>query len=105
LHTKKESGREGPDSLCDVEGELLAYFFLYFCDCVANGCNATGFLIGNLDAEHLFEFHKELYGVQGICTQVIGEARGFGNLGFFNAKLVNDDSLDLLYDFFVSHNE
>ena len=90
--------------MCDVAGVLLANFFLYFCDCVANGGNTTGFLIGNLDAEHFLEFHKELYGVQGICNQVVGEARGFGNLGLFNAKLVNHDGFDLLYDFFVSHN-
>ena len=37
-------------------------------------------------------------------TQVVGEAGGLGDLGFLNAELVDDDVLDLLYDFFVCHN-
>ena len=37
-------------------------------------------------------------------TQVVGEAGGLGDLGFLNAELVDDDVLDLLYDFFFSHN-
>ena len=71
--------------------ELLSHFF----DGGADGVDSAGFLIGNLDAEDLLEFHQELDGVQGVGTQVVGEAGGLGDLGFLNAELVDDDVLDL----------
>ena len=79
---------------------LLAELLRYFRDGVADRGDTAGFLIRNLDAEDLLEFHQELDGVQGVGTQVVGEAGGLGDLGFLNAELVDDDVLDLLYDFF-----
>ena len=51
---------------------ILGKLFSYLCNGVTNGGDAGGFLIGNLDTEHALEFHKKLYGVQRICTEVIG---------------------------------
>ena len=84
---------------------LFAEFFSYLRDRVSDSSDSTGFLIGNLDAEYFFEFHQKFNRVKGICAKIIGEICGFGDFRLFNAKLVNDNSFDLLYDFFVCRDK
>jgi len=59
--------------------------------CVAKGLDGFGCVIGDLDAELFFEGHNQLNGVEAVCAQIVDEGRGFDNLTFFNAKMLDND--------------
>ena len=46
-------------------------------DSVAYSCDAFSLVIGNSNAEFLFELHDELYGVEAICAEIGGECSSF----------------------------
>src|SRR5215208_7201816 len=55
-----------------------------------------GILIGDLDAELLFERHDQLHRVERVRTEVLDERGVVGHLFLVHAKLFHDDALDLL---------
>ena len=84
---------------------LLTELFLDLVNGVLYSSDSASFLIGDFNAEHPFELHEKLHGIKGVCTEIIGEVGGFGNLLSFDAELVDDDLLNLFYDFLVLHNQ
>ena len=90
--------------MVDRAYKLSTNLFCDFGDSVTDGGDTAGLLIGNLDTEHTLEFHEKFYGVQRVGTEVVSEASGLSYSAFFYTELVNDNILDLLYDFFLCHN-
>ena len=68
-------------------------------DGVAHGRDGLCLVIGDGDAEFLFELHDELNGVEAVCAEVGGESGGFGYLVFVHAELVDDDGFNSRCDF------
>ncbi len=79
-----------------MKGERSKLWLILLCsfdvsDSVAYGLDAFCLVVGDLDAEFLFEFHDELNGVEAVCAKIGSERCGFGYLFFVYAKFVNDD--------------
>src|SRR5687767_3005599 len=57
-----------------------------------------GVLVGDFDAELLFERHHELHRVERVGAQVIDERRVRRHLFLVHAQLLHDDALHLVCD-------
>ena len=68
---------------------------------VADGAELLRVLVGDVDVELLLERHDQLDGVQTVGAEVFHEAGLVGQLLALDAKLLDDDVLDLLFD--VAH--
>src|SRR6185312_5031799 len=68
---------------------------------VADGPQLFRVLIRDVDVELLLERHDELHRVQAVGAEVLHEAGFVGQLLPLDAKLLDDDVLDLLFD--VAH--
>src|SRR5215216_2498033 len=53
-------------------------------DRVADGLDLLGRIVGNLDAEFLFERHHQLDRIEGVGAQIVDELRIFLDLGGFD---------------------
>ena len=68
-------------------------------DGIGNSGNLLCLVIGDGHFECLLKFHNQLYGVQRICTQVVGE-RCFGSyVCFINTQLVYDNLFYFCFNF------
>ena len=56
-------------------------------------------IVGDVDVEFFFKLHNQLYGVKGVCTQVVGETCIRGYLRFVNTEFVNDDVSYFAFNF------
>src|ERR1044072_2647425 len=65
-------------------------------DSVADGLDLLGGIVGNLDAEFLFERHHQFDGIQAVGTQVVDELGIFLDLRRFDAQMLHDDLLNAL---------
>ncbi len=45
-------------------------------------------VIGDFDAEFLFERHHELNGIKAVCAQIVDERGAFNDFVFFNTKVL-----------------
>ena len=62
-------------------------------DGISDSLNGLSLVIRNGDTEFLLELHDELYGVQGISTQIVCEACLGLYFRLINTKFVNDNVL------------
>ena len=68
-------------------------------DSITYGSDLLSVLIRDLDIESLFELHDQLYGVERVCAQVVGEA-GFGYyFRLLDTQFVNDFLDNFLLNF------
>ena len=67
-------------------------------DGVLDGGALLSVLIGNFDAEFVFQCHDQLHGVQGVCTQIGHKGFFAGDLLLFHAKLFGNDFFDACFD-------
>ena len=70
---------------------LLSLLACDIVDSVADGLDGLSVLIGDLDVESLFEFHDELYRVEGVSTEVAGEVCFRSYFAGFAVELFDDD--------------
>jgi hypothetical protein len=63
-----------------------------------NSGNFFRFLVRNLAIELFFESHNQFDGVQRVGTEIINEGRFPGHLFLLDAKLLDDDLLDALFN-------
>ena len=68
-------------------------------DRVADRRDLLCVLVGDLNIESLLELHDELYGVERIRTEVVGEACFGYDFRLFYSQLVYDDLDDFLLNF------
>ena len=66
---------------------------------VANSSDTFCLVIGDCDAEFLFELHDELYSVKAVSAKIGGECSGGSYLIFIYAQFVNDDCFYTRCDF------
>src|SRR5262249_51372168 len=71
---------------CLASSVLLEKF-----DCVSDGQNGLGSVIGNLAAEFFLEGHHELDGVETVGAKIVNEARLIGHLVGLYAQVLHDD--------------
>ena len=72
----------------------MAKLFLVLLDVldgVTYGSDLLSVLIRDLDIESLLELHDQLYGVERISTQMVGEACFGYTLRFLDTQFVDDD--------------
>ena len=60
-------------------------------DSITYSRDLLGLIVGNSDLELLFKFHDELYSVERVSTEVVGEACFVRYFSFINAQFVTDD--------------
>ena len=60
-------------------------------DGVTYGSDLLSVLIRDLDIESLLELHDQLYGVELVCAQVVGEACFGYYLRLLDTQFVDDD--------------
>src|SRR5215212_1419106 len=65
-------------------------------DCVLDGPDLLGVLVGDLGPELFLEAHDQLDEVQGVCVQVVDERRFGLDLVFLDAKLLDHELLQPL---------
>ena len=65
-------------------------------DGVADGLDLLGGIVGNLDAEFLFERHHQFDGVEAVGAQIVDELGVFLDLRRFDAQMLDDDLLNAL---------
>ena len=65
--------------------------FLDIRDRVADGSDLFSVLIRDLDIESLLELHDQLYSVERVCAQVVGEACFGDYLRLLDTQFVDDD--------------
>ena len=81
------------------DGGGSADTFLDILDRVADRRDLLCVLVGDLNIESLLELHDELYGVERIRTEVVGEACFGYDFRLFDSQLVYDDLDDFLLNF------
>ena len=62
-------------------------------DGVADGDDGLRRVVGNFDAEFLFERHDQLDGVEAVGAQIFDEGRGVGDLVGIHIQVLDDDLL------------
>jgi hypothetical protein len=60
-------------------------------DCILDGEDLLGGIVGNLDAELLLECHHQLDDIKAVGAQIVDEARFFGDLVTFYAKMLDNN--------------
>src|SRR5690606_17069822 len=87
---------------------LLAEMLLDVIDGLLYRRDLFSFLVRDLALELLFERHDQLYGVEGIGSEVIDEGGFAGHLLFLDPQLLNNDLLDAFFyaahEFLSSHD-
>src|SRR5262245_14887856 len=72
-------------------------------DGVADRQDRLGCIVGDLDAEFLFEGHHELNRIEAVRAQIVDEARILGHLVLFDAEMLDHDLPDARLDAVVAH--
>src|SRR3954470_1467030 len=67
-------------------------------DGVLHRGDLLGVLVGDLDAELIFQRHHQLHRVERVRAQVRNESLFIGDLRLFHAELLGDDLLDTCFD-------
>src|SRR5690606_5234630 len=80
---------------------LLAQMLLDVIDGLLYRRDMFGCIVRGLALELLFERHDQLYGVEGIGSEVIDEGGFAGHLLFLDPQLLNNDLLDAF--FYAAH--
>ena len=64
---------------------------------VFDGRDLFSVLVGNFDAESLFQGHNEFHGIQRIRSQIVDKGRCGCDFRFVHAQLLHDNLLNLLF--------
>src|SRR4026208_1466183 len=79
-----------------VRTSLALCVFFEELDCIADGQDRLGGVVGDFASELFLERHHQFDGVEAIGAEVVDEARGLGHLLGFDAKVLHDDLFDPL---------
>src|SRR5579859_1763039 len=63
-------------------------------DGILDGQDLLGGIVRNLAAELFFESHDQFHRVEAVGPQIIDEARRLGDLGLFNAQVLDNNLLN-----------
>src|SRR3954462_3093708 len=78
---------------------LLGYLWILFdiADGILHGLDLLGFLIRDFKIKGFFKRHDELYTVKRVRTEIVYEGGAGRDFGLFDAELVDDDLLHLIF--------
>src|SRR3546814_8948692 len=77
------------------DGTALALVRFDIVDRVLDGGDLFRRIVGDLDAEFLFERHHQFDDIEAVGTQIVDEARFLGHLLGFDAEMFDDDLFHL----------
>src|ERR1700734_1190896 len=95
---KNVLAKGGPANGCARPPLLFGRRLLKVFDSVADGDDRLGLVVGNLDAELLFERHHQLYGVERVGAQIVDEIGAVDDFVGLHAEVLDDDLLHPLCD-------
>jgi len=85
--------QSGDNDSTHLDGWRLRVRLVDVFDGVADGDDGLGRVVGNFDAEFLFERHHQLDRVQAVGAEIFNERRGVGDLVRIHVEMLDDDLL------------